>query len=114
MKLIARKFDEGDLMRNDLTSKDLKDPTEQQIACRILSYLLKHPSATDTFRGIVERWLLQEQLDCTEKQIRKALDFLVLKGVVKIKKYKNQDEYYQINRENLGEIENILKNEPDN
>ncbi len=95
------------------TSKDLEDP-ERQIARRILSYLLKHPSATDTFRGIVERWLVQEELDCTEKQIRKALESLVFKGAVKIKKYENQEEYYRINKDKLGEIEEALKNEPEN
>jgi DNA-binding transcriptional regulator PaaX len=96
-----------------LTSKDLDDP-ERQIARRILSYFLKHPSATDTFRGIVERWLVQEELDYTEKQIRKALDVLALKGAVKIKKYENQEEYYRLNKDKLGEIEEALKDEPEN
>jgi hypothetical protein len=82
---------------------------ELRAAHTILSYLSKHPSSSDTFQGIAEWWLKQERFDYTKKQIRQALGFLIGKGLVIVKKYNQQEEYYQKGPEQAGQIDATLE-----
>jgi len=82
---------------------------ELRAAHTILSYLSKHPSSSDTFQGIAEWWLKQERFDCTKKQIRQALAFLIGKGLVIVKKYNQQEEYYQKGPEPAAQIDAALE-----
>ena len=75
---------------------------ELQAAQTILSYLSKHPSSSDTMQGIAEWWLTRERFDCTKKQIRQALAYLIGKGAVIVKKYNQQEEYYQAGPERIN------------
>lgn len=43
----------------------------------ILKYLLEHPAAKDTERGIREWWLLEEKIASRAVAVRKALSHLV-------------------------------------
>lgn len=76
---------------------------ELQAAHTILSYLTKHPSSSDTVQGIVEWWFKRERLEYTEKQIRRALGLLVGRGLVTVKQYSHQPEFYQMGT-NQGEV----------
>jgi hypothetical protein len=93
---------------------------ELQAARTILSYLSKHPSSSDTLQGIATWWLKQERFDYTKKQIRQALTFLVGKGLMIVKKYNQQNEYYQAGPEQAAQINIALEqltatvNEADN
>ena len=50
------------------------------VAGEILSYLGKHPQASDTLEGIVEWWLLQQKIEYQTKVVRDALAELVERG----------------------------------
>ena len=75
---------------------------ELQAAQTILSYLSKHPSSSDTVQGIATWWLNRERLEYTKNQIRRALAYLVGKGVVSVKKYNQQEEYYQAGSDQIN------------
>lgn len=90
-------------MVNDKFSTD-----EFKAAYSILNYLVKCPSAKDTLQGIAEWWLLKEQIDQAVEKVSKALDFLVSKGFVIVKRCQYQERYYQINVEKIEEIRNIV------
>ena len=77
---------------------------ELQAARTILTYLAKHPSSSDTLQGISEWWFKRERLDYTEKQIRRALTLLVARGLVTVKKYIRQQEFYQMGPERVEKI----------
>lgn len=63
-------------LRHDGSGSSEKDA----VAGEILSYLGKHPQASDTLEGIVEWWLLQQTIDCQTKVVREALAELVERG----------------------------------
>jgi DNA-binding HxlR family transcriptional regulator len=50
------------------------------VAGEILSYLEKHPQASDTLEGIVEWWLLQQKIEYQTKVVRDALAELIKRG----------------------------------
>ena len=50
------------------------------VAGEILSYLGKHPQASDTLEGIVEWWLLQQKIEYQTKVVRDALAELIERG----------------------------------
>lgn len=82
---------------------------ELQAAHTILSYLTKHPSSSDTVQGIVEWWFKRERLDYTEKQIRRALSLLVGRGLVTVKQYNHQPEFYQMGTEQAEVIDHAIQ-----
>jgi hypothetical protein len=53
-----------------------ESPVERQI----LDYLTKHPAAQDTLRGIVEWWLLRQNIEQSTADVEAALDGLVAQG----------------------------------
>lgn len=82
---------------------------ELRAAHTILSYLTKHPSSSDTVQGIAEWWFKRERLDCTEKQIRRALNLLVGRGLVTVKQYNHQPEFYQIGSDRVEVIDHAMQ-----
>jgi len=55
---------------------------KNKVACEILSYLAKHPQASDTLEGIVEWWLIQQKIEYQTKVVRDALAELVERGLI--------------------------------
>jgi hypothetical protein len=55
---------------------------ESPIERQILDYLTKHPAAQDTLRGIVEWWLLRQNIEQSTADVEAALDGLVAKGKI--------------------------------
>jgi hypothetical protein len=53
---------------------------ESPIERQILDYLTKHPAAQDTLRGIVEWWLLRQNIEQSTTEVEAALDELIAKG----------------------------------
>jgi len=53
-----------------------------QVVYKILAYLSEHPQAQDTLEGIVEWWLLEQQIKCRTVQVKEALAELVARGFV--------------------------------
>jgi len=66
--------------RNSVQVTALK--SEDEIEKRIRAYLSGHPEAHDTLEGIVEWWLLEQQIRQTSSAVEVALRGLVTKHVV--------------------------------
>ena len=86
-----------------------KDET-QETAHKILAYLMDNPNAQDTLEGILDWWLLQQDLQRNIALVRKALDELLDKKFLLERKGTNKQKYYQVNHEKLTEIATLIKN----
>jgi len=73
-----------------------------------LHYLYRNPDTKDTLEGISRWWLLQERIDQKLEEVAICLDFLVSKGFIIEKTIDNKRKYYQLNKEKLKEISEIL------
>lgn len=86
-----------------------KDET-QETAHKILAYLMDNPDAQDTLEGILDWWLLQQDLQRNIALVRKALDELLDKKFLLERKGTDKQKYYQVNHAKLTEIETLIKN----
>ena len=86
-----------------------KDDT-QETAHKILAYLMDNPDAQDTLEGILDWWLLQQDLQRNIALVRKALDELLDKRFLLERKGNDKRKYYQVNHEKLTEIATLIKN----
>jgi hypothetical protein len=88
---------------------ELKDET-QETAHKILAYLMDNPNAQDTLEGILDWWLLQQDLKRNIALVRKALDDLIDKKFLLERKGNDKRKYFQVNQEKLKEIATLMKN----
>jgi hypothetical protein len=88
---------------------ELKDET-QETANKILAYLMANPDAKDTLEGILDWWLLQQDLKRNIALVRKALDELIDKKFLLERKGNDRQKYYHVNHEKLNEIATLIKN----
>lgn len=86
-----------------------KNETEET-AHKILAYLMANPDAKDTLEGILDWWLLQQDLKRNIALVRKALDELIDKKFLLERKGNDRQKYYQVNHEKLNEIASLMKN----
>lgn len=93
-------------------SWEKKDAAWPKAAFQILSYLTRHPNATDTLEGIVEWWILRERIEQGVEETAQGLDFLVSQDLV-IQEWTPEDwPRYRLNRKRLEEIEALVR-DPD-
>lgn len=84
------------------------DETEET-SHKILAYLIDNPNAQDTLEGIVDWWLLQQDIKRNVVLIRKTVDGLIHKGFLLERKGNDRTKYYQLNREKLPEISALIE-----
>lgn len=77
---------------------DLSISNKAQIGYQILAYLAAHPEAQDTLEGIVEWWLLEQQIKFQTARVKEALSELVAKGLILEKKGLDSQTHYRINQ----------------
>lgn len=75
----------------------------------ILAYLLDHPEAQDTLDGIVEWWLLEQNIRHHASLVKDAVDELVGSGFLVEHKRQNSKTSYRVNKNKLNEVRNILE-----
>jgi hypothetical protein len=56
---------------------------DRRVALEILAYLVKHPEAKDSLAGI-RQWWLSEPDQWTDKDVRRAAEELVKRGLLRI------------------------------
>jgi hypothetical protein len=76
---------------------------------RILAYLMDNPEAQDTFKGIVDWWMLQQDIKRNIALVKKVVDRLIHKGFLLEKLGMDKTKYYQVNRERLAEISALIQ-----
>jgi hypothetical protein len=82
---------------------------QSDIEQEILAYLVEHPRAQDTLEGIMQWWLLEQEIKRWMLQVQAALTELVAQGVVVESQGKYAQIRYRINRRRLSEIRARLK-----
>ena len=82
---------------------------ESDIAQEILAYLARHPEAQDTMEGIVEWWLLEQEIRRTTALVKAALAELVSRKLVLERRGKDGRVHYRIDRRQAAEIRALLK-----
>jgi hypothetical protein len=58
------------------------DMDEDEMTRAIVEYLAEHPHATDTFEGIVEWWLMRQQIRVSVETLTSVLPRLIESGVL--------------------------------
>jgi hypothetical protein len=81
---------------------------ESKIGNEILAYLVNHPNARDTLEGILEWWLLEQQIKFQTDRVKEALSDLVVKGFILEKKGVNSQIHYQLNQSRFEEIKKLV------
>jgi hypothetical protein len=82
--------------------------SKSEIARDILAYLTSNPEAQDTLTGIVEWWLLEEQIKHRNEIVTEALADLVANDFLIGVNGKDSQTHYRINREKAQEIVALL------
>jgi hypothetical protein len=70
---------------------------------------MDNPEAQDTFKGIVDWWMLQQDIKRNIALIKKVVDRLIHKGFLLEKLGMDKTKYYQVNRERLAEISALIQ-----
>ncbi len=91
------------------TKPDECSTGKSQLAYDILGYLVEHPEAQDSLEGIVEWWLLEQQIERQTTKVKKALVELVSKGLILERKGEDSRTHYRINRRKYKEIRAFLE-----
>ncbi len=91
------------------TKPDESSTGKSQIVYDILGYLVENPEVQDTLEGIVEWWLLEQQIKRQTAKVKEALAELVSKGLILERKGKDSRTHYRINRRKYKEIQALLK-----
>ena len=81
---------------------------EFKIGNEILAYLIDHPNARDTLEGIVEWWLLEQQIKFQTARVKDALSDLVARGLILEKKGSNSHFHYRVNQSKYEEIQELF------
>ena len=85
----------------------------EDIARDILSYLLQHPAAADTFDGIVRWRILEEMARRSVASTGVAMRWLIAKDFLTEEKTPGGQSIYRLNPEKRSEAESLVKgNEP--
>jgi len=79
------------------------------IAQDILAYLIEHPQAADTLEGIIQWWILEQQIKRWSTQIEAALTELVAKKLIIKRKGSDGQIHYNLNHRKKTEIKALLK-----
>jgi hypothetical protein len=82
---------------------------KEQLAEEILQYLIDHPNAQDTLKGIVTWWLLERTIKHRTALVKEVLDKLVADGLVIAQQGTDSQTHYKIDRRRRRKIISLLK-----
>ncbi len=88
---------------------ELPTTNKSQIGYEILAYLIEHSDARDSLEGIVEWWLLEQQIKFQTARVKEALSELVSKELILEKKGPDSQTHYRINQAKYKEIQRLFK-----
>lgn len=75
-----------------------------RIADEILAYLVEHPNARDTLEGIVQWWLLEQEIKKWTAEVKAALAGLVGEGLVIEERGADTRVHYRLNQPLAEEV----------
>ena len=77
--------------------------TKNDVKNRILAYLERHPEAQDTLHGIIQWWLMEQEIRYQGDLVEEALKDLVQRGVIIEIVTTGSHLRYRINNEKMRE-----------
>jgi hypothetical protein len=91
----------------------MRTAQSMDISREILIYLSEHPSAQDTLEGIVQWWLLEQEIQRWTTKVQAALADLVSQGFVLEHTGRDERTHYRLNHRKLNTIHALLTQEPE-
>ena len=88
---------------------DQMNEKKEELAEEILRYLIDHPNAQDTLKGIVTWWLLERTIKHQTALVKEVLDKLVADGLVIAHKGSDSQTRYKMNRRRRNVIISLLQ-----
>ena len=88
---------------------DQMNEKKEALAEEILRYLIDHPNAQDTLKGIVTWWLLERTIKHQTALVREVLEKLVADGLVIAQQGSDLQTHYKINRQRRRKIISLLR-----
>ena len=85
---------------------------KKQLSEEILQYLIDHPNAQDTLKGIVSWWLLERTIKHQSALVKEVLDQLVADGLILAQHGSDSQTHYKINRRQRKKIISLLQQRP--
>ena len=86
-----------------------QEKARKELVCQILSYLSGKTKAQDTLEGIVEWWLLEQEIRRSQSQVRQALEELIESGLVQQERGADGRARFRLNPARQLEIESRLR-----
>jgi hypothetical protein len=86
-------------VKRNQRSADLSETAQD-----ILNYLAERPQAQDTLEGVIQWWLLEQEIKKQIDRTQSALNELIAAGWVVVRLGKDGRARYRINRRRLKEI----------
>ena len=90
------------------TSTDPEKLSRDESVVAILRYVVAHPKAKDTIRGIEKWWLPKNTSREGKRKIKESLDLLVSKGWLIARPSPQSGTIYSLNEKTLMEINEFL------
>lgn len=90
-----------------------KSSQQSELPRQILGYLARHPDAQDSLEGILQWWLLEQQIMHWESQVRETLDELVAQELLIEHVGGDGRTHYRINRRKAAQIRALLQPGPE-
>src|SRR5512138_629300 len=87
------------------------DNLSREFVTEILRYLVAHPKAKDTVRGIEQWWLSQSVSPEAKRKLEESLEFLVNKGWLIERSSPQSPTIYSLNEAALDQVKEFLKQE---
>ena len=85
------------------------EPTPNRLMVEILRYVVRHPEAKDTLKGIEKWWLSGSKSRGGKLSTEEALNFLVAQGWLNARGSPQSETIYFLNEDRLSEIISFLK-----
>jgi len=90
------------------TLRDAGSRTAKQVSHQILQYLVRNPDAQDTLEGILQWWLLEQQIRNSATTVREALEWLISKDLVRTRQGADMRTYFRVNEAKYEDISALL------
>jgi hypothetical protein len=82
-----------------------------EVSRRILAYLTDNPDAQDTLPGIVEWWMLDQEIKAQTTVVKEGLADLVARELIIGRTGEDSQTHYRINYHKLKEVAWIVREE---
>jgi hypothetical protein len=87
----------------------MSNTDKSKITRDVLSYLIDHQDAQDTLEGIVQWWLMEEEIKQQTAKVKAVLDDLVKINYLLESKGMDSRRRYRINQSKMKEISNLIE-----